>query len=237
MAHPVRDDSPSRVIAVTSKATRRAPNSRTTPVAVLRDHTSTARQDEERQRQMRALIALGRDRGYLTHAEINDHLPDNCTQTAAMETIVRTFSDMGVAVYEQAPDTQTHLLNDAAATAAADDQADEEAEAAPSSVDSEFGRTTDPVRMYMREMGARQLLTRAGEIAIAKTYRKWPTGHDPGDCRVSLGRIHDPCRCGSHHGRRAAHRRTGRRHQRRHARQRIGPSGRRSCSASGHLRQ
>jgi RNA polymerase primary sigma factor len=127
-----------------------------------------ARQDEERQRQMRALIALGRERGYLTHADINDHLPDNFTQTAAMETIVSTFSDMGVAVYEQAPDAETLLLNDAAAAVASDDQADEEAEAALSTVDSEFGRTTDPVRMYMREMGASELLTRAGEIEIAK---------------------------------------------------------------------
>ncbi|MBN3786083.1 RNA polymerase sigma factor RpoD [Burkholderia sp. Ac-20353] len=127
-----------------------------------------ARQDAERQHQMRALIALGRERGYLTHADINDHLPDNFTQTAAMETIVSTFGDMGVAVYEQAPDAETLLLNDAAPAAASDDQADEEAEAALSTVDSEFGRTTDPVRMYMREMGARELLTRAGEIEIAK---------------------------------------------------------------------
>nr|WP_230463844.1 RNA polymerase sigma factor RpoD [Burkholderia ubonensis] len=117
---------------------------------------------------MRALIALGRERGYLTHADINDHLPDNFAQTAAMETIVSTFSDMGVAVYEQAPDAETLLLNDATAAVASDDQADEEAEAALSTVDSEFGRTTDPVRMYMREMGASELLTRAGEIEIAK---------------------------------------------------------------------
>ncbi|WP_225934768.1 MULTISPECIES: RNA polymerase sigma factor RpoD [unclassified Cupriavidus] len=127
-----------------------------------------ARQDEERQRQMRALIALGRERGYLTHADINDHLPDNVTQTAAMETIVSTFNDMGVSVYEQAPDAETLLLSDAAPAAASDDQAYEEAEAALSTVDSEFGRTTDPVRLYMREMGASELLTRAGEIEIAK---------------------------------------------------------------------
>ncbi|RQS02626.1 RNA polymerase sigma factor RpoD, partial [Burkholderia sp. Bp8998] len=117
---------------------------------------------------MRALIALGRERGYLTHADINDHLPDNFTQTAAMDTIVSTFSDMGVAVYEQAPDAEALLLTDAAPAVASDDQADEEAEAALSTVDSEFGRTTDPVRMYMREMGASELLTRAGEIEVAK---------------------------------------------------------------------
>nr|WP_238265131.1 RNA polymerase sigma factor RpoD [Cupriavidus pauculus] len=117
---------------------------------------------------MRALIALGRERGYLTHADLNDHLPDNVTQTAAMETIVSTFSDMGVSVYEQAPDAETLLLSDNAPAASSDDQADEEAEAALSTVDSEFGRTTDPVRLYMREMGANELLTRAGEIEIAK---------------------------------------------------------------------
>ncbi|NOV23518.1 RNA polymerase sigma factor RpoD [Cupriavidus necator] len=155
-------------MAVTSKTGRRSPKGKIQAVATPLDIASMARQDEERQRQMRALIALGRERGYLTHADINDHLPDNFTQTAAMETIVSTFSDMGVAVYEQAPDAETLLLSDAAPAAASDDQADEEAEAALSTVDSEFGRTTDPVRMYMREMGASELLTRAGEIEIAK---------------------------------------------------------------------
>ena len=168
MAHPDRDDSASRAIAATSKAGRRVSKGKTLAVATQLDITSMARQDEERQRQMRALIALGRERGYLTHADINDHLPENVTETAAMDAIVSTFSDMGVAVYEQAPDAETFLLNDAAPAAASDDQADEEAEAALSTVDSEFGRTTDPVRMYMREMGARELLTRAGEIEIAK---------------------------------------------------------------------
>ncbi|WP_201752431.1 RNA polymerase sigma factor RpoD [Burkholderia pyrrocinia] len=168
MANPVREDSASRVIAATSKTGRRAPKDKAQGAATPLDVASMARQDEERQRQMRALIALGRERGYLTHADINDHLPDNFTQTAAMETIVSTFSDMGVAVYEQAPDAETLLLSDAAPAAASDDQADEEAEAALSTVDSEFGRTTDPVRMYMREMGATELLTRAGEIEIAK---------------------------------------------------------------------
>src|SRR6202166_5318809 len=117
---------------------------------------------------MRALIQLGKERGFLTHAEINDHLPDNFAQTAAIETIVSTFSDMGVAVYEQAPDAETLLLNDTAPAAVPDDLADEEAEVALSTVDSEFGRTTDPVRMYMREMGGTELLTRAGEVEMAK---------------------------------------------------------------------
>ncbi|MCA3188220.1 MAG: RNA polymerase sigma factor RpoD [Cupriavidus sp.] len=153
---------------VNSKTARRKTAGKSQATATPLDLTSMARQDEERQRQMRALIALGRERGYLTHADINDHLPDNVTQTAAMETIVSTFNDMGVSVYEQAPDAETLLLSDAAPAAASDDQAYEEAEAALSTVDSEFGRTTDPVRLYMREMGASELLTRAGEIEIAK---------------------------------------------------------------------
>jgi RNA polymerase primary sigma factor len=125
-------------------------------------------QAEERQRLMRALIQLGKEQGYLTHAQINDHLPDNFTATAAIDSIVSAFSDMGVQVYEQAPDAETLLLNSNSPTVVSDDQADEETEVALSTVDSEFGRTTDPVRMYMREMGATELLTRAGEIAIAK---------------------------------------------------------------------
>ncbi len=168
LANPVRDDSASRTIAVTSKTGRRSSKGKIQAVATPLDIAAMARQDEERQRQMRTLIALGRERGYLTHTGINDHLPDNFTQTAAMETIVSTFSDMGVTVYEQVPDADTLLLSDAAPAAASDVQADEEAEAALSTVDSEFGRTTDPVRLYMREMGASELLTRAGEIEIAK---------------------------------------------------------------------
>ncbi|QCP50231.1 RNA polymerase sigma factor RpoD [Trinickia violacea] len=167
LANPDREDSAPRAVAVASKAGRRVPKGKTLSVETPLDVVSIALRDEERQRQMRALIALGRERGYLTHADINDHLPDNFTQTAAMETIVSTFGDMGVAVYEQAPDAETLLLNDAAPAIASDDQADEEAEAALSTVDSEFGRTTDPVRMYMREMGVRELLTRAGEVEIA----------------------------------------------------------------------
>ncbi|TFE36433.1 RNA polymerase sigma factor RpoD [Paraburkholderia dipogonis] len=149
-------------------AGRRTSKDRATAALLPMDAVSTALQDQERQRQMRALIQLGKTRGYLTHAEINDHLPDNVAHTAAMETIVSTFNDMGVAVYEHAPSAETLLLNDAAPAAVSDDQADEEAEVALSTVDSEFGRTTDPVRMYMREMGATGLLTRAGEVEIAK---------------------------------------------------------------------
>ncbi|MEX3605857.1 MAG: RNA polymerase sigma factor RpoD [Burkholderia sp.] len=128
----------------------------------------TAEELEERRVKLRALIKLGKDRGFLTYAEINDHLPDNFTETEALESIIGTFNDMGVAVYEQAPDAETLLLNDNAPAASSDDEVEEEAEVALSTVDSEFGRTTDPVRMYMREMGTVELLTREGEIEIAK---------------------------------------------------------------------
>ena len=167
LTNPDRNDSTSPEITATAKAGRRVAKGKAQALTPA-DIASLARQNEERQHQMRALIALGRERGYLTHADINDHLPDNFAQTAAMDTIVSTFSDMGVAVYEQAPDAEALLLTEAAPAVASDDQADEEAEAALSTVDSEFGRTTDPVRMYMREMGASELLTRAGEIEVAK---------------------------------------------------------------------
>ncbi|WP_316149411.1 RNA polymerase sigma factor RpoD [Cupriavidus sp. BIC8F] len=120
-----------------------------------------------RSQQLRALIQLGRQRGYLTHADISDHLPENFTDTAAMESIVSTFAEMGVKIYEQTPDAETLLLSDGPVVAS-DDQADEEAEVALATVDSEFGRTTDPVRMYMREMSSATLLTRKQEVEIAK---------------------------------------------------------------------
>ncbi|ADG20819.1 RNA polymerase sigma factor RpoD [Paraburkholderia atlantica] len=156
---------PDTAASAPKASARRASKSKATAGLLPVDIVSP---DEEQQRQMRALIQLGKERGYLTHAEINDHLPDNFAQTAAIETIVSTFNDMGVAVYEQAPSAEVLLMNDATPATMLDDQADEEAEVALSSVDSEFGRTTDPFRMYMREMGATGLLTRAGEIEIAK---------------------------------------------------------------------
>jgi RNA polymerase primary sigma factor len=164
-----QEDSELDTAAITQKALVR-PTARGKAAVTLPPMaaSSTAVQDDERQSQMRALIQLGKERGYLTHAEINDFLPDSFAQTAAIETVVSTFNEMGVAVYEQAPDAETLLLNDAAAAAVSDEQADEEAEVALSRVDSEFGQTTDPVRMYMREMGGTELLTRAGEVEIAK---------------------------------------------------------------------
>ncbi|WP_250516926.1 RNA polymerase sigma factor RpoD [Caballeronia sp. INDeC2] len=126
------------------------------------------RRAEEQQRAIRALIRVAKDQGFVTHAQINDHVPHGLAQPTVLEDISRTFLEMGVAVYEQVPDTETLLLDDAPPAVALDDQTEEDAEVALSTVDAEYGRTTDPVRMYMREMGAKQLLTRAAEIQIAR---------------------------------------------------------------------
>jgi len=123
---------------------------------------------EATRNRLKLLIKLGKERGFLTYIEINDHLPDDVIDAEAIESIISTFNDMGIAVYDQAPDSETLLISDATPVATSDEDAEEEAEAALSTVDSEFGRTTDPVRMYMREMGSVELLTREGEIEIAK---------------------------------------------------------------------
>jgi RNA polymerase primary sigma factor len=122
----------------------------------------------KRRARLKALITLGKTRGYLTHGEISDHLPDKLVDAETLEVVISMLNDMGVAVYEQTPDAETLLLNNNVSTSATVEEAEEEAEAALSTVDSEFGRTTDPVRMYMREMGTVELLTREGEIEIAK---------------------------------------------------------------------
>ncbi len=125
--------------------------------------------DETRKARLKNLIKLGKERGFLTYAEINDHLPDDVVDAEQIENIISTFNDMGIQVYDEAPDVETLLMSDAAPAAGADDaDVEEQAEQALSTVDSEFGRTTDPVRMYMREMGSVELLTREGEIEIAK---------------------------------------------------------------------
>jgi RNA polymerase primary sigma factor len=111
---------------------------------------------------------MGKTRGFLTHQEINDHLPEKLVDNEILEAIVSMLNDMGIAVYEQAPDAATLLIANGGTTTATEEEAEEAAEAALSTVDSEFGRTTDPVRMYMREMGTVELLTREGEIEIAK---------------------------------------------------------------------
>jgi RNA polymerase primary sigma factor len=133
------------------------------------DETVLSEEDLVKRRlRLKALIKLGKTRGYLTHGEISDHLPDKLVDAETMEVVISMLNDMGVAVYEHTPDAETLLLNQNGPTAATEEEAEEEAEAALSTVDSEFGRTTDPVRMYMREMGTVELLTREGEIEIAK---------------------------------------------------------------------
>src|SRR6266513_3004131 len=123
---------------------------------------------ETRRTRLKNLIKLGKERGFLTYSEINDHLPDDLVDAEQIEAIISTFGDMGIQVYDEAPDADTLLISESAPAGVADEDAEEEAEAALSTVDPEFGRTTDPVRMYMREMGSVELLTREGEIEIAK---------------------------------------------------------------------
>src|SRR5947208_4822622 len=134
----------------------------------LRKVELTPAEAEARKTRLKNLIVLGKERSYLTYAEINDHLPDDILDAEQIEGIISMINDMGIQVYDEAPDAETLLMSEAAPTAAADDVDEEAAEAAASTLDSEFGRTTDPVRMYMREMGSVELLTREGEIEIAK---------------------------------------------------------------------
>ena len=124
-------------------------------------------QEVDGRTRLKLLIVLGKERGYLTYAEINDHLPDDVQDSEQIDGIIGMINDMGIQVYEEAPDAEVLLMSDAP-PAVADEDAVEEAEQALATVDSEFGRTTDPVRMYMREMGTVDLLTREGEIEIAK---------------------------------------------------------------------
>ncbi|TCS35765.1 RNA polymerase primary sigma factor [Paucimonas lemoignei] len=125
-------------------------------------------QMEARRKQITLLVNLGRERGYLTHAEINDHLPDDLTDADTLENLVSTFNSMGITVTEQAPDSESLLLSDGVVQVASDDDAEAVVSTALSAVDADFGRSTDPVRMYMREMASVQLLNRQQEIAIAR---------------------------------------------------------------------
>lgn len=136
--------------------------------ALSGDSEASMEELERRRERLMILIKLGKERSFLTYAEINDHLPDNVIDPDAIEGIISTFNDMGISVYEQAPDAEELLLTDNVVTVTSDEEAEAAAEAALSTVDSDFGRTTDPVRMYMREMGSVELLTREGEIEIAK---------------------------------------------------------------------
>ena len=133
------------------------------------DETVLSEEDMAKRRaRLKALIKLGKTRGYLTHGEISDHLPDKLIDAETLDAVIVTLNDLGVAVYEQTPDAETLLITANAPAGSTEEEAEEAAEAALSTVDSEFGRTTDPVRMYMREMGTVELLTREGEIEIAK---------------------------------------------------------------------
>ncbi|HKX95496.1 MAG TPA: RNA polymerase sigma factor RpoD, partial [Methylibium sp.] len=134
----------------------------------LDENALTEEEVAKRRQELKTLIKMGKTRGFLTHQEINDHLPEKLIEAEILEAIVSMLNDMGIAVYEQAPDAATLLIAGASTGTSTDEEAEEEAEAALSTVDSEFGRTTDPVRMYMREMGTVELLTREGEIEIAK---------------------------------------------------------------------
>ena len=126
-----------------------------------------AQQQEQQQSQLKALIAKGKEQSFLTYAEVNDHLPADIVDPEQVEGIISMINDMGIQVFETAPDADTLLINNNE-TATPDEEAAEEAAAVLVNVDAEFGRTTDPVRMYMREMGSVELLTREGEIVIAK---------------------------------------------------------------------
>ena len=150
------------------KAVSKARERKAKGLAGLSEEGFSGEELEKRRQQLKNLINMGKERGYLTHAEINDHLPENIIDPEAIEGIIATFNDMGIAVYERAPEAEMMLLSDNAVTPTSEDEVEAAAATALSTVDSDFGRTTDPVRMYMREMGAVSLLTREGEIEIAK---------------------------------------------------------------------
>src|SRR5690242_10122579 len=123
---------------------------------------------DDRQSQLKILIAKGKEQGYPTYAEVNDHLPNEIVDPEQIEEIIAMINDMGIPVHEEAPDAEQLLLADNAATPGDDDDDAAEEAAAALALHAEFERTTDPVRVYMREMGIVELLTREGEIRIAK---------------------------------------------------------------------
>jgi RNA polymerase primary sigma factor len=155
---------------VTARQPRKASKQAEKQAAVLAqvvEKQDAAYANEDRRTRLKSLILLGKERSYLTYAEINDHLPDDMLDAEQIEGIISMINDMGIQVYDEAPAAEDLLMSESPAPVA-DEDAVEEAEAALSTVDAEFGRTTDPVRMYMREMGTVELLTREGEIEIAK---------------------------------------------------------------------
>jgi RNA polymerase primary sigma factor len=123
--------------------------------------------NQDQQTKIKELISKGKEQGYLTYAEVNDHLPEGIVDSDQIEDIINMITEMGIVVQEQPPDEDSLSLSDDE-NQSTDDDAAEEAAQALVTVDQEFGRTTDPVRMYMREMGTVNLLTREGEISIAK---------------------------------------------------------------------
>ncbi|WP_277267903.1 RNA polymerase sigma factor RpoD [Nitrosomonas nitrosa] len=159
----------SKIKSVKMKSSKKNKPSNTDQVEELVEETlpSAPLDIEARKMRLKKLIVQGKERGYLTYAEINDHLPDDMLDAEQIEGVISMINDMGISVHDEAPDAEALLMSDTA-TAVTDEDVVEEAEAALSSVDSEFGRTTDPVRMYMREMGSVELLTRESEIEIAK---------------------------------------------------------------------
>ena len=139
--------------------------------------------NSQQQSRLKELISRGKEQGYLTYAEVNDHLPDDISDPEQVEDIIRMINDMGIKVFESAPDADALLLDED--DSSTDDDAAEEAAAALAAVEQEAGRTTDPVRMYMREMGTVELLTREGEIQIAKRIEE-------GQREVSTALAHFP---------------------------------------------
>jgi len=167
-AAPAQKSTPSEIAAkLAGKRAEDAATKKGRKHAELAPRELTPADVEARKRRLKTLIVLGKERGFLTYAEINDHLPDDILDAEQIEGVISMIGDMGIQVYDEAPDADTLLMAETPATVPADD-VEEEAEAAASTLDSEFGRTTDPVRMYMREMGSVELLTREGEIEIAK---------------------------------------------------------------------
>ncbi len=161
-----------RAVPAGRDAPKKAPKKKEASAKIAPPEAAITPQDaktdvETRRTLLKNLIMLGKERGYLTYGEVNDHLPDEMLDAEQIESVISMINDMGIQVFDQAPAAEELLMSETPAPVA-DEDAVEEAEAALSSVDAEFGRTTDPVRMYMREMGTKDLLTREGEIEIAK---------------------------------------------------------------------
>ncbi len=156
-----------------SRRTKEDPRARE---ALAAQQDDSASESEDGRSNLRTLIKLGKERGFIIRFEISDCLPDHLAQSDAIESVIRSFTDMGVPVLERAPDAETVVMHDHAILTPSDEEVEEEVAATLSNMDAEFGRTTDPVRMYMREMGATELLTRQGEIALARRIEEGRNG-------------------------------------------------------------